>query len=220
VLSGAPVQTIMTHTVHLAPATAAGTAGPPAVNLHYPASSVPRGGEPIAQQGADLPSRRWPGPCERSKTTGRSMLGHYRRPTLRDLTHASGVGKSTSASWEDAECYTSSDRADVLRLQSFLSLSRFEFDLLVLIQRPVAGANLKARRRYGDVEGPAGSLKAGRLGAAGIRHGLREGFAGTSRRGRSSVTGCGALVERDVPGGGAGLGLAPLSKRWWERGGR
>src|SRR5438094_2588313 len=43
------------------------------------------------------------------------------------------------ASWEDAECYTS-DRADVLRLRSFLSLGRFEFDLLVLIQRPVARA--------------------------------------------------------------------------------
>src|ERR1700730_10614638 len=67
------------------------------------------------------------------------MPGHYRRPTLRNLTHASGVGRSTSASWEDAECYTS-DRADVLRLRSFLSLGRFEFDLLVLIQRPVAGA--------------------------------------------------------------------------------
>src|SRR6266581_2132144 len=45
----------------------------------------------------------------------------------------------TSASWEDAECYTS-DRADVLRLRSFLPLGCVEFDLLVLIQRPVAGA--------------------------------------------------------------------------------
>src|SRR6266571_4859315 len=45
----------------------------------------------------------------------------------------------TSASWEDAECYTS-DRADVLCLRSLLPLGRVEFDLLVLIQRPVAGA--------------------------------------------------------------------------------
>jgi len=49
-----------------------------------------------------------------------------------------------------------------------------------------------------DVEGLAGSLKAGGLEAPAIRHGLREGFAGTSRCGRSSVTGCGDLVERDV----------------------
>ena len=61
-----------------------------------------------------------------------------------ELMHAYRVGRSTgaaltSASWEDAECYTS-DRADVLRLRSFLSLGRFEFDLLVLIQRSVTGA--------------------------------------------------------------------------------
>ena len=44
---------------------------------------------------ADLaPSRRWPGPCERSKPTECSMLGHYRRPALRNLTHAYGVGRS------------------------------------------------------------------------------------------------------------------------------
>src|SRR5258708_11349277 len=45
----------------------------------------------------------------------------------------------TVASWEDAGRYAS-ERADVLRLRSLLSLGRVEFDLLVLIQRPVAGA--------------------------------------------------------------------------------
>src|ERR1700730_5243191 len=57
--------------------------------------------------------------------------------------HTSDAGRSTGcltvASWEDAGRYAS-DRADVLRLRSLLSLGRVEFDLLVLIQRPVAGA--------------------------------------------------------------------------------
>src|SRR5712692_4834656 len=44
----------------------------------------------------------------------------------------------TSAPQEYAQRYTS-DRADVLRLRSFLPLGRVELDLLVLIQRPVAG---------------------------------------------------------------------------------
>src|SRR5712692_4501717 len=45
----------------------------------------------------------------------------------------------TSAPREYAQRYTS-DRADVLGLRSLLPLGRVEFDLLVLIQRPVAGA--------------------------------------------------------------------------------
>src|SRR5260221_1401675 len=45
----------------------------------------------------------------------------------------------TSGSREDSGRYAS-DRADVLRLRPLLSLGRVEFDLLVLIQRPVAGA--------------------------------------------------------------------------------
>src|ERR1700734_1530581 len=43
----------------------------------------------------------------------------------------------SSASREDAERYAL-ERTDVLRLRSLLPLCRVEFDLLVLIQRPVA----------------------------------------------------------------------------------
>src|SRR5580692_7233130 len=43
----------------------------------------------------------------------------------------------SSASREDAERYAL-ERTDVLRLRSLLPLGRLEFDLLVLIQRPVA----------------------------------------------------------------------------------
>jgi|HubBroStandDraft_3_1064219.scaffolds.fasta_scaffold47428_2 hypothetical protein len=67
-----------------------------------------------------------------------------------------------------------------------------------------------ALRDAGDIESPAGSLRAGRLEAPTIRHGLREGLAGTFRCGRSSVPGRGGLAGRDVPGAGAGLGLVPL----------
>src|SRR5260370_32630762 len=45
----------------------------------------------------------------------------------------------TSAPWEEERGHAS-HRTDVLRLRSFLSLGRLEFDLLVLIQRPVAAA--------------------------------------------------------------------------------
>src|SRR5580692_10377263 len=44
----------------------------------------------------------------------------------------------SSASREDAQRYAL-ERTDVLRLRSLLALGRVEFDLLVLIQRPVAG---------------------------------------------------------------------------------
>src|SRR5258708_7995645 len=73
----------------------------------------------------------------------RCMLGRYRHPALPNLRMplmpADHPVALTSASWEDAGRYVS-DRMDVLRLRSLLSLGRFEFDLLVLIQRPVAGA--------------------------------------------------------------------------------
>src|SRR5260370_7496806 len=55
----------------------------------------------------------------------------------------------TSASWEEQGAQAS-HRTDVLRLRSFLSLGRLEFDLLVLVQRPVAGA-----RDRGEVDEPA-----------------------------------------------------------------
>jgi hypothetical protein len=60
-------------------------------------------------------------------------------PNIRTpLMPADQLAAWTSSSREDAERYAS-DRTDVLRLRSLLPLDRFEFDLLVLIQRPVAG---------------------------------------------------------------------------------
>src|SRR5260370_23648138 len=46
---------------------------------------------------------------------------------------------AVTGEWATAGRYAS-EGADVLRLRSLLSLGRVEFDLLVLIQRPVAGA--------------------------------------------------------------------------------
>src|SRR6516225_11026046 len=70
------------------------------------------------------------------------MPGRYRHPALPNLTHALIPADQrtvlTSAPRQDAGRYASG-RTDVLRLRSLLPLGRVELDLLVLIQRPVAG---------------------------------------------------------------------------------
>ena len=71
------VQTIMTHIVRLAPATAAGyRAVPPAVNLHYSASSVPHGGANGQVSHGDELSRYALSVSETPVTTGDEIADH------------------------------------------------------------------------------------------------------------------------------------------------
>src|ERR1700722_19993596 len=70
------------------------------------------------------------------------MRGRYRYQVLRNLlaalTRGAADWPARAPRWRHGGCAL--ERTDVLRLRSLLPLGRVELDLLVLIQRPVAGA--------------------------------------------------------------------------------